>query len=393
MSDIWPTVPAGTAPASPRPRRRRAGAVPALVAAVAVVAALAGLAVHQAGTFFVFSPGTAPVITTSASCRLDQGSLSLPGGSPCVRLEVPAHRAHRSTGRLLMVDVEVGQASPLQWAEYELGLLGREREMVPVAAYAGNTPASELGCQDAQQMSSANENAALAALQALHYPVGGRELGAQVVGVLAGSPAWEAGVKCNDLITAVDGQPVRTAASLTRYLANLAPGTRVTLTDRPGGTRRAQEVRVTLAAPPAKLVAQGFSDRSFLGVETQTDLRPVLPFPVSVNAGSIGGPSAGLAFTLAILDSLGNGNLTGGHRVAATGTISPDGAVGQVGGVREKTVAVRQAGAQIFFVPAAEYSQAEPLAGKSLRVVPVASLAQALAVLQHRFGGSPLPRH
>ena len=109
-----------------------------------------------------------------------------------------------------------------------------------------------------------------------------------------------------------------------------------------------------------------------------------------VNAGNIGGPSAGLAFTLAILDSLSSGNLTGGHRVAATGTISPDGTVGPVGGVREKTVAVQRAGAQIFFVPAAEYGDALSVARPGLQVVPVNSLAQVLSILTHRFGGSPL---
>jgi PDZ domain-containing protein len=116
-------------------------------------------------------------------------------------------------------------------------------------------------------------------------------------------------------------------------------------------------------------------------------VKPVLPFPVSVDAAGIGGPSAGLAFTLAILDALSNGKLTGGHRVAATGTISPDGAVGDVGGVQEKTVAVEKAGAQVFFVPQVEYAVAKSVASSNLQVIPVTTLGQVLQVLRQRYGG------
>jgi PDZ domain-containing protein len=383
---MWPTVPASPPPAPRQPRRRWA-TVLAVLLAVVVIGAPVGLAVHQAGGYFVFSPGTAPVITVSSSCKSAQGNLALPGGAPCVHLTVPAGKAHRLDGELMMVDVEVSQAGPLDWARYELGLLGKQRQLVPVAAYAGSTPTSELSCQDSQQMLSADQDAAVAALAELHYKVTERSLGAQVNAVLGGTPAWSAGVHCGDVITAVGGKQVRTAQDLTRLLGPLAPGTTVTLTDRPGGGAKAKTVRARLARPPASLVAQGFDGRSYLGVQVSTQLKPVLPFRVSVDAGAIGGPSAGLAFTLAIIDTLSNGRLTGGHRVAATGTIAPDGSVGDVGGVQEKTAAVEKAGAQIFFVPALEYGAAKAVAGRRLQVIGVTSLAQALGALEHRYGG------
>jgi PDZ domain-containing protein len=111
-----------------------------------------------------------------------------------------------------------------------------------------------------------------------------------------------------------------------------------------------------------------------------------LPFGISINAGPIGGPSAGLAFTLGVIDALGNGSLTGGHLVAATGTIDLDGVVGPVGGVVQKTVAVRDAGAEVFLVPTDEYQEAVRHAGSHLRIVRVATLAAALLALQ-QLGG------
>ena len=193
------------------------------------------VAAHEASSYFVFSPGTAPVITASSGCRSRSGELALPNGTPCVRLDIPQGKSHDVKGELLMVDVEVGQAGPLDWLEYQFGLLGGSRQLVPLSAYAGNTPASELSCQDSQQMSSANQDSALAALSALHYQARETALGAQVDTVYSGSPAWLAGVKCNDLITAVDGKPVRTSDGFVALLRHLPPGTTVVLTDHPAG--------------------------------------------------------------------------------------------------------------------------------------------------------------
>ena len=101
----------------------------------------------------------------------------------------------------------------------------------------------------------------------------------------------------------------------------MKPGTTVTFTDHPASGGHTKQVKVQLASPTASALAEGFTGRSYMGVEIESRVKPVLPFPVSVDAAGIGGPSAGLAFTLAILDALSNGKLTGGHRVAATGTI------------------------------------------------------------------------
>ena len=102
---------------------------------------------------------------------------------------------------------------------------------------------------------------------------------------------------------------------------------------------------------------------------------------VTMDTGDLGGPSGGLAFALALLDVLTPGELTNGRRVAATGTIAPDGAVGPVSGIPQKTLAVRRAGVEVFLVPRADYDEVVALAG-DMRVVPVDTFDDAVSALQ-----------
>lgn len=125
------------------------------------------------------------------------------------------------------------------------------------------------------------------------------------------------------------------------------------------------------------------------------DTRTVqLPFEVDIATSDIGGPSAGLAFTLALLDELTPGNLMGDSRVAATGTIREDGTVGAIGALVQKAVAVRESGARIFLVPAGQspddIADAKKAAGSSVRIISVSTLDDALAELA-KLGGKPLP--
>ena len=96
-----------------------------------------------------------------------------------------------------------------------------------------------------------------------------------------------------------------------------------------------------------------------------------------------------LAMTIAMLERLTPGELTGGNKVAATGTIEGDESVGEVGGVKQKTLAVKAAGAKLFLVPKSEVALARPHAG-NMRVVGIANLDEALAALR-QLGGDPLP--
>jgi PDZ domain-containing protein len=108
---------------------------------------------------------------------------------------------------------------------------------------------------------------------------------------------------------------------------------------------------------------------------------------VELKLADVGGPSAGLLFSLGIVDKLGGGDLTGGRTVAGTGTITPGGEVGAVGGVPLKTQAARRDGATVFLVPKAECSDAATELPKGLRLVPVTTLKGAVDALRALAGG------
>ena len=187
-----------------------------------------------------------------------------------------------------------------------------------------------------------------------------------------------------EVITAVDGVKTSTLPALTQQLKDHKIGDLVTLTVTPysatGARSSKSEKRVVqlMESPDVK-------GKAIIGF-TPADTRTVnLPFEVSIATQDIGGPSAGLAFTLALIDELTPGNLMGGIQVAATGTMNELGQVGAIGALEQKAVAVRDSGAHLFLVPAGqskeEVARARKAAGKGVTIVQVATLDEALKVL------------
>ena len=241
-------------------------------------------------------------------------------------------------------------------------------------------------------MTDAMSAASVVALRTLGYTVVEHDLGARVDLVQPGSPAAQAGVECNDLITAIDGSPVRTAEDLVNHIHALKPGdvAHLIVMRASGDTTKPVQLTARLGATPAENGSPADPDQAYLGIATQTQSTYVYPFPVSINVGAIDGPSGGLALTLGLLDTLSDGQITGGHVIAATGTMDVDGNVGDVGGVAQKTVAVRRAGAQVFFVPPEELAAAKSESA-SMKVYAVSTLQQALDILKSMGGQIPPP--
>jgi PDZ domain-containing protein len=193
-----------------------------------------------------------------------------------------------------------------------------------------------------------------------------------------------------DLIVGVGDTPVHLVSDLSSALAGKAPGEVVEVLIK--GVTSGAPVGPTRTVP---VTLTGTPERAILGIRPKPlppdDVTFSFPVEVGISSGQVGGPSAGLSFTLAIIDRLTPGELTGGATVAATGEIEPGGTVGEIGGVAQKTKAVLRSGASVFFVPASQVAEAEAVAaGTSLEVIGVRTLDDALSALAAR-GGSPLP--
>ena len=190
-----------------------------------------------------------------------------------------------------------------------------------------------------------------------------------------------------DTITALNGESTETLAELTPLMVGKKEGEIVTLTVTPHKASTSVERRVQLIVSPEE------PSRVIIGF-VPADTRTVdLPFEVGIDTDQIGGPSAGLAFTLALLDELTPGDLMGGKKVVATGTINEDETVGSIGALQQKAVAVKAVGADVFIIPASqsdeEIAAARLAAGSKVKIITVNDLAEALAALES-LGGSGL---
>ena len=224
---------------------------------------------------------------------------------------------------------------------------------------------------DLREMSTSQQVAAAVALRRLGYHVVAKPDGVIVSVVELGSNAVGK-LEPTDVIDAVDGTSTPTIAKLRSVLAGVKTGATVKLGVRRGAQHLTVSVQ-TIADPASP-------KRAIVGFSPGQSAHIVLPLRVRIDAGNVGGPSAGLAFALEVMEELGP-NVDHGYRVAATGQMQLDGTVGPIGGVKQKTIGVREAGADIFLVPAGENAQEAQRYAHGLRIVPVKSFAQALHVL------------
>lgn len=248
----------------------------------------------------------------------------------------------------------------------------------------GATPV-QFAQQNAQEMTDSQLFAKVAALRRLGYTVPEHGDGALILQVQPGSPA-DGPLKAGDVVKKIDGRSISLASDATAAIRTHKPGDLVALQIvRPGPSPQATDVSLRPIQCGSQL-CPGDPRRALIGVGLATDQDHFdLPTQVglSIATDNIGGPSAGLAFALGAIDALTTSRLTGGHRVAVTGTIDADGNVGPVGGVELKTVAVERAGCEYFLVPPDEFAAATAKArGHHLTVAKVSTLDDALRFLK-----------
>jgi len=188
-------------------------------------------------------------------------------------------------------------------------------------------------------------------------------------------------LQAGDAIDAVDGQPTATLDEFTTLLKATKPGQQVVL-DYRRKNAAAGTTTVTLGSNPDR-------DYGYLGVSVLD--APWAPFSIDFNLANIGGPSAGLMFSLAVVDKLTTGDLNDSKFVAGTGTISPDGAVGAIGGITHKMGAALDAGATVFLVPADNCDEAVTEQQDGMRLVKVDTLGTAVDALHALSTGADAP--
>jgi len=286
-----------------------------------------------------------------------------------------------------------------------------EVDMVPESVIFEGRSVEENRERNAQLMNDSKAVAVAVALEELGYDAVVSD-GVLVWELVEGGAA-ESVIEQFDSIVAIDGEETLGTEDLVVLLAERSPGDEIVLTVEPlmvpaeDGSGEIDSKVVRSGRATGRVGASGveqyevsvvLGDRedapgqAFLGVAPtdRIQFNTDFAFEVDIDSGNVGGPSAGLAFTLAVLDLLTEGELTGGVDVAVTGTIDSNGQVGKVGGVKQKAAAVRDMGADLFLVPAAldpaTLEEIYEVAGESLEVVPVASLDEALAVLADRGG-------
>jgi Lon-like protease len=331
--------------------------------AVGTVALLALIALL---VLYTVPSGTFPHQLVGRKAGSDQYIL-LPGGAHPVAPLVRVQGARPSkSGTLYFVDVFERRASTL---EALFPSLHSNATLVPADAIvppcSSDAKATAAALED---MAFSHRVAAVVALRKLHYHVVAKPTGVLVSQVILGTHA-----PCNlqerDVVVAVNGMPTPTEAALHKALGRVKPGAVVELRVRRDGKLLTIGVRTV-----------DDHGRALVGFVPDQSARIKLPIRVAIDTGDVGGPSAGLAFALELMQKLGR-NVLHGHRVAATGEIELNGAVSAIGGIKQKTYGARKAGVDVFLVPAGPNAREARRYAGPVRIIPVDSLDQALHAL------------
>jgi PDZ domain-containing protein len=342
---------------------RRSALLPA--GAVAVLLALLSLVIRVPYVELVPGP-----VTNTLGKRSD--------GVPLIT--VTGRRTYPTSGHLDLTTVGVsgGPDSELSAAQALAGWFQPHAAVVPQdAVFPPGESQKVVEQQNTRQMVDSQQDAISAALTSLKVPFRTEVL---VGAVEKGTPA-DGQLRVGDELRAVDGTAVTSAQALRTLISRRTPGQLVRVTVDRNGVVRQLSIRTAADRQDPK--------RAIIGVATAERAKP--PFTVTINLKDVGGPSAGLMFALGIIDTLTPGQLNGGKHIAGTGTITTDGTVGPIGGIAQKVVAARDAGASVFLTPVANCRAAASNRPAGLTLVRVATLSEALDRLAAIRAGRPVP--
>ena len=283
------------------------------------------------------------------------------------RLKIEGSRVYDSEGKLYLTSV--GIDDNVRFYEALLDMANHDVELLPRdLVYPDTQDDKEIDRENAELMDRSKETATVVALREVGYDI--EPTAVEITQVLAGAPA-HGRLKPTDRILEADGRKVHSTEQVRAAIRDHKAGERVSFKiERLGRTS-------TVAVP-----LQQVDGEPRVGVLLR-DVFPALPVEVSIETQNhIGGPSAGLMFTLSIIDKLTSEDLTAGRRIAGTGAVDPDGSVVAVGGVAEKLIAVRRLGLTTFFIPAGNCDDVRGHVPGGLRLVKVSKVEDALRFLR-----------
>lgn len=312
-------------------------------------------------------------------------------------ISIPGESHHEKSGSVSLVDVNL---VPLRAINYLFFRLNPDNQIVSTGEILGTNSQATYDEQGVLDMVSAQQAATYVAFQQLGYSIHSRQDGVVVYALVPRSPTSlgtsKVSIMVGDIIRKIDGVAIGNVAALRNALLSYRVGDLIKIEVQQYGQSKKLSVGVRLGAlstnragnevctPSSQSSARSFgTGKPCLGVILMPMYHFVnQPFAVNLSAEGIIGPSAGLAFTLGLIQELDQLSLTHGISIAATGTISMDGSIGDVGGVAQKTIAVRKSGASAFFVPKSEFQIAKSKAGSHLRIFPVTSISQVIRDLK-----------
>jgi PDZ domain-containing protein len=296
-------------------------------------------------------------------------------GKPLITIS--GHKTYSTTGNLNMVTVgyQGGPGDNINiWSALRAWIDPSEAVVPESELFPSGQTAQQTQQQDTEQMTNSQEAATAAALHQLGIAY---QTKVSIATVESGFPA-QGVLKAGDIIEAVDGTAVTNATELTQLITSHPVGSKLTLTISRGG-----------ATKTVTVTTKENSGHPVVGVEVAENFK--FPFNVNITVGDIGGPSAGMMFALGIIDKLTTDNLTGGKFIAGTGEITDTGQVEPIGGIQQKMVGARDAGATVFLAPADNCSDTRNAVPAGLKIVKVSTLSQAITYLQDIKAGKPVP--
>jgi Lon-like protease len=286
-------------------------------------------------------------------------------------VKVPNAKQQDDGGGIYYVDVLLKRASLLESLVPPVRPDGSD--LVPAAAIVEpGISEQERFKLELADMKVSQVVASAVALRQLGYRVPVRPGGLRVVAVTSDSHAAKL-LKPGDVIVSADGKPVRTRDDLRVILASRQPGDVIKLGIRRGNKLMMLSIRTTSDKAQPK--------RPIIGVLPTQALQVRFPFPIRFNLGDVGGPSAGLAFALELLEKRGR-DVDHGYKVAATGEMLLDGRVSRIGGIKQKTIGARKSHVDVFLVPVdGDNAKEAKRYAHGLRIIPVKTFQQALHAL------------